>query len=996
MLTTQMQNMSVKMNATASLLLLVFVSLFVASTATITFSQVPQDVLVAIGTQVEFTCQFTSTNAANVQWFKDGVSVTSSSRISITQTSMTINPTQSGDDGQYSCVVTDQLLGISETRNATLTFAYIYDSFLINPESQSVPAGTSVFFFCLHSGSLPAAAMIWLKDGTIVNETDTITITIAMLQHTNPPQTSSSISISPTAVADSGTYKCMATNPLLTDAPVTSSTGTLTVTPQLVAPVFVAHPLSTVIPAAGVSVDLNCSFTGEPSPTVTWQFNGVNVGNPLLSFITTNGGNSFLTIPTFQQSNVGNYRCAATNSQGTTYSNNANVQIAFIQQSFELSPQNATVIVGDDAVIDCVPPLSAPPATVSWFRDSSLLTGDQFNVLTNGSLLISSVNLNNDGDYLCTATNQLLDITRTSSLVHLTVYDIPSIVNPLSDIQMAQYGNLTLSCNATGVPIPTIKWYKDNVLVVPSNAVVFTGFQLTIYNISLNDEGNYSCAVTNQAGSDQSAANIDIIPFPIVLMSSLAIDIQVSYPVVLPCNILQDESISVSWALNGNQLTLPFPGYQLFPNNSLLIQSVALTQGGTYTCTGTNTLGSVGASVQLNVLFAPSVNAVQDSLSYTQGQIAQLQCTVSGNPTPSVTWTKDGVAISNDAILSHNGTILTFNPVVKANEGNYTCTATNSLGEDSDIIILRVLLAPSVSVTPLTQTVLVGTTVEFTCSAPGDPLPAISWLTSNLVNVLLLNNERIQVLSDNTLRISNTTGEDGDQYVCQASNNVGTSTASVNLIIHEIPSVSLLPQLNVTQGAHVVLDCKPRGLPTPSLTWYKDDTSLMADGRVTITNGTINITNTVVSDAGLYQCVAENIVGNATASIDLVVLSLPLILVPNPIVSVNEGSNAYIHCIATGVPTPTVTWYFGSVLLPNPTLPRYSVNSNNTLIVSDITLDDEGLTFLCRAINPAGTESATIRITVNSKSFSKNIVQCILSCFRPSQYYCYSVSNYYS
>ena len=55
------------------------------------------------------------------------------------------------------------------------------------------------------------------------------------------------------------------------------------------------------------------------------------------------------------------------------------------------------------------------------------------------------------------------------------------------------------------------------------------------------------------------------------------------------------------------------------------------------------------------------------------------------------------------------------------------------------------VVGPSVSASPVSQTVLKEETAEFTCQAPGDPTPVITWLTSNLVNVELLGDSRIQV-----------------------------------------------------------------------------------------------------------------------------------------------------------------------------------------------------------------------------------------------------------
>ena len=79
--------------------------------------------LVAVGSTASFTCQFTSSNSVSVQWQKNGVSLIPSSRISFNSTVLIISPTMSGDDGMYSCVVTDQVLEVSHTRSANLTFA---------------------------------------------------------------------------------------------------------------------------------------------------------------------------------------------------------------------------------------------------------------------------------------------------------------------------------------------------------------------------------------------------------------------------------------------------------------------------------------------------------------------------------------------------------------------------------------------------------------------------------------------------------------------------------------------------------------------------------------------------------------------------------------------------------------------------------------------------------------------------------------------------------
>ena len=95
---------------------------------------------------------------------------------------------------------------------------------------------------------------------------------------------------------------------------------------------------------------------------------------------------------------------------------------------------------------------------------------------------------------------------------------------------------------------------------------------------------------------------------------------------------------------------------------------------------------------------------------------------------------------------------------------------------------------------------------------------------------------------------------------------------------------------------------------------------------------------------------------------------LPIIVIPEPLVSVNPGSEALLECIVTGKPTPVITWYSGSIQLPDSSLPRYSVSENDSLVISDAQFDvDDGAQFICRATNEAGTESATIEVNVNGE-----------------------------
>ena len=90
-----------------------------------------------------------------------------------------------------------------------------------------------------------------------------------------------------------------------------------------------------------------------------------------------------------------------------------------------------------------------------------------------------------------------------------------------------------------------------------------------------------------------------------------------------------------------------------------------------------------------------SVVAVKSSLTVIQGQSTKISCTVSGDPTPSVTWYYDNEVVPNadseNIALGDQNTSLLFNPVLNSHEGAYVCAVDNGVGEDNDTILLNVI-----------------------------------------------------------------------------------------------------------------------------------------------------------------------------------------------------------------------------------------------------------------------------------------------------------------
>lgn len=101
--------------------------------------------------------------------------------------------------------------------------------------------------------------------------------------------------------------------------------------------------------------------------------------------------------------------------------NLAHVLYAGLGTTFMLQPADNTTVIGEIALLDCSSPPSIPSAVISWSRNFAQLNSPRYQVLQNGSLMISDVELGDHASYTCTATNPLLGASRTSRGATLTV-----------------------------------------------------------------------------------------------------------------------------------------------------------------------------------------------------------------------------------------------------------------------------------------------------------------------------------------------------------------------------------------------------------------------------------------------------------------------------------------------------------------------------------------------------------------------------------------------
>ena len=87
---------------------------------------------------------------------------------------------------------------------------------------------------------------------------------------------------------------------------------------------------------------------------------------------------------------------------------------------------------------------------------------------------------------------------------------------------------------------------------------------------------------------------------------------------------------------------------------------------------------------------------------------------------------------------------------------------------------------------------------------------------------------------------------------------------------------------NVTAGNSFILTCNATGYPVPSIEWTLNGTSYIIDPSVaTITpmerlrsnTSVLTVSNAMVNDTGIYQCIATNVVNTDTQDANVTVQS---------------------------------------------------------------------------------------------------------------------------
>uniref|UniRef100_A0A3B4TRX1 Contactin-3-like n=1 Tax=Seriola dumerili TaxID=41447 RepID=A0A3B4TRX1_SERDU len=437
------------------------------------------------------------------------------------------------------------------------------------------------------------------------------------------------------------------------------------------------------------------------------------------------------------------------------------------------------------------------------------------------------------------------------------------------------------------------------------------------------------------------------------------------------------------WSLNGTHINLGLDRRRRLSGGNLIISSLDRQQDvGLYQCMAYNTVGAIlsrRASLQFAYLDHFKVHT-RSAVSVREGQGVVLLC---GTPTSSgdltYAWVFNEypyfVQQDNRRFVSQQTGNLYIAKVEPSDVGNYTCVVMNSITKGKvhsspTSLILRTdgktQLLPKIEVNfPDNVPAAKGSTVTLECFALGNPVPEITWKRAN--GVPFPSKVKMKY-SKAVLELPSFQQDDTGGYECVAENKMGKNTAAGRL---DISVSSAKPQWIQTMKdtalaieERLYWECRANGKPKPSYTWLKNGQPLLSEDRVHVEDGVLSVSALTLSDAGMYQCVAENKHGVIYFAAELMVLASPPDFTGNvlrALLKAKAGTTVTLECKPQAYPIASILWKKGN--LPVHTNDRITLSPDGTLRLANVSKSDAG-SYTCFARNRFGMSSTTGRLLV--------------------------------
>lgn len=866
---------------------------------------------VSIGEKVILDCSVKGSPHPTVQFFRESTRITSDSHHSIEHDisnvhwQLVIDKTEEADFRKYRAVAMNSVGMIESEAEIKRKEMNRKPEFIEVLKNRKVTEGDEIVMEVKFSG-IPPPDVKWFRDNKeTVEEEERITI--------KTEEGHSTLIIKNAKLEEAGSYRVEVTN---SEGEETSSAN-VTVESGAIPPKF-TEMLTDLEVHEEESTEMKVTVTGVPTPEIQWFKDGepVQINTERIFVKETENSQHILTINQVQLEDAGFYSCKASNKAGTEECKAKFVVLELLRAPKFTQELSEIKIKEMETAEIAVTVTGKPTPEVCWTKDGAPINIDNVHFATRQdesdhyTLVIKQAKLEDGGVYSCKAYNKIGEAETKTLFAVEQENELPQFSEGLKEFSVQEGETAEMSVTAIGKPTPEITWYRDGIPINIDQKQILVKLDdaghstLIIKEARLNDTGIYSCKAANIAGSAQTEAKFAVeetIELPEFINGLQEISVQENETAQLSVTVVGKPRPEVVWLKDGvpvnidNEHILSKKDEQ--GHHTLIVKEARLKDTGNYSCKAVNLAGTTETEAKLAViseLMPPLFIDEIGEFEIEEGEKAELQCTVIGNPKPEVTWMRNGVVINIDNTNffkkdDENGkqTLVIAN-VNKEDCGIYTCIATNSIGTAEIAGRIKFpkyscekMLTEEVKpifIEPLeTHTVKEGETVSIKCRVNENAKADIHWY---LGDKLIEPNEHLIVekLDNGIMRltIENATKEDIGMYRCEAINKSGkaTTAAKLNFATEETEEVidesaaliGFIQPLNdviAFNNSETELLCALNATTDVQIKWFKDGLELISpEEHITIEqaiDGTqkLKIAKVTVEDAGTYRCTAS-------------------------------------------------------------------------------------------------------------------------------------------
>ncbi|XP_029398563.1 neural cell adhesion molecule 1 isoform X1 [Mus pahari] len=490
----------------------------------------------------------------------------------------------------------------------------------------------------------------------------------------------------------------------------------------------------------------------------------------------------------------------------------------------DIVPSQGEISVGESKFFLCQVAGDAKDKDISWFSpNGEKLSPNQqrisvvWNDDDSSTLTIYNANIDDAGIYKCVVTAE--DGTQSEATVNVKIFQKLMFKNAPTPQEFKEGEDAVIVCDVVSSLPPTIIWKhkgRDVILKKDVRFIVLSNNYLQIRGIKKTDEGTYRCEGRILARGEINFKDIQVIvnvpPTVQARQSIVNATANLGQSVTLVCDADGFPEPTMSWTKDGEPIENEEEDDEkhIFSDDSseLTIRNVDKNDEAEYVCIAENKAGEQDASIHLKVFAKPKITYVENQTAMELEEQVTLTCEASGDPIPSITWRTSTRNISSEekaswtrpekqetldghmVVRSHaRVSSLTLKSIQYTDAGEYICTASNTIGQDSQSMYLEVQYAPKLQ-GPVAVYTWEGNQVNITCEVFAYPSATISWFrdgqllpSSNYSNIKIYNTP-----SASYLEVTPDSENDFGNYNCTAVNRIGQESLEFILVQADTPS----------------------------------------------------------------------------------------------------------------------------------------------------------------------------------------------------------------